>query len=246
MAGPQTRSPEEQRSEPIALAGYLDHTLLDPEAGPTDLRRICDEAKTHGFRTVCVASSHIAFCARELVDSGVETVAVVGFPLGANSTQAKAFETAQAVEDGADEIDVVIARGMLKCRDYAYVVQDLRAVVEAARGRPVKVILETGSLTRDETIIGCALAVAAGAAFVKTSTGFAGGGATLEDVSLMRAVVGPGVGVKASGGIRDAAAARAMIDAGASRIGSSASVAMVLDGTAPMDGARDTAGQPAG
>lgn len=223
----QEASSNDDRETTRSLAPYIDHTLLDPEAGCERLQQLCDEARKHAFHSVCVASAHVEFCANELSDTRVEIVAVAGFPLGTSSTASKAFETARAVNAGADEIDVVIARGMLKCRDYAFVVRDLREVVQAAEGRPVKAILETGALQRDEKVIACALAVAAGASFVKTSTGFGGSGATVEDIALMRSVVGETIGVKASGGIRDAATAWAMIEAGASRIGASASVAMV-------------------
>jgi deoxyribose-phosphate aldolase len=154
-------------------------------------------------------------------------IAAVGFPLGAASSAAKAFETREAIRAGAVEIDMVINLGELKAKNYAFVESDIRAVVEAARPHPVKVILETGALTRDEKVIGCALAKAAGATFVKTSTGFGPGGATVEDVALLREIVGDGMGVKASGGVRTAADARRLLDAGANRLGTSAGVAIV-------------------
>jgi deoxyribose-phosphate aldolase len=213
------------------LAALIDHTLLKPDATKEDLLTLCDEARTYSFASVCVNSSNVRFCRSRLEGTGVMTVAVVGFPLGAASSHAKAFETKQAVRDGAQEIDMVLNIGAMKSRDYASVLCDIHAVVNAARPHPVKVILETAALTRDEKIIACALSKAANAAFVKTSTGFGGGGATLEDVTLMRAVVGDELGVKASGGVRDAQAVKDMVAAGATRIGASASVAIVTGET---------------
>ena len=172
-------------------------------------------------------SGNVALCARLLEGCGARPIAVVGFPLGAATTGAKAFEAREAIRAGAAEIDMVINIGQLRAKDYGAVESDIREVVQAARPRPVKVILETGALTRDEKVIGCALAKAAGAAFVKTSTGFGPGGATAEDVALMREIVGEDVGVKASGGVRTAADARRMVEAGANRLGASASVAIV-------------------
>jgi len=209
------------------LAPYIDHTLLKPDATRDDLIKLCDEARRYGFATVCVNSSNVALCARLLQGSGVKPIAVVGFPLGAAITSAKVFETREAIRAGAAEIDMVIHIGQLKARNYGYVECDIREVVQAAKPKPVKVILETGALSRDEKVIGCALAKAAGAAFVKTSTGFGPGGATAEDIALMRAVVGDDVGVKASGGVRTTADAQKMVAAGANRLGASASVAIV-------------------
>lgn len=213
------------------LARMIDHTLLKPDASRDDLQLLCDEARKFGFASVCVNSANVRYCKERLRSSGVMTVAVVGFPLGAASTQAKAFETKQAIRDGADEIDMVINIGALKSRDYVMVHDDIAAVVDAAKPCPVKVILETGALTQDEKIIACALSKAARAAYVKTSTGFGPGGATVDDIRLMRRIVGSDVGVKASGGVRDQAGAEAMIAAGATRIGASASVAIVTGGT---------------
>ena len=213
------------------LASIIDHTLLKPDAQKDALATLCEEARTHRFASVCVNSANVRFCKERLRGSGVMTVAVVGFPLGAASTGSKAYETRQAIRDGADEIDMVINIGALKSRDFKTVEEDIRAVVEAARPAPVKVILETGSLDHDEKVISCALSKAAGAAFVKTSTGFGPGGATIEDVQLMRRIVGDDMGVKASGGVRDASDADAMVKAGATRIGASASVAIVTGGT---------------
>jgi deoxyribose-phosphate aldolase len=212
------------------LAQYIDHTLLRADATRADLRKLCDEAKRHRFATVCVNAANVRFCAGQLEGSGVKAIAVVGFPLGAQTSSAKAFEARDAVGNGAQEIDMVINIGALKNRDYGIVLEDIRAVVQGSSGRPVKVILETGALNREQKIIACALAKVAGAAFVKTSTGFGPGGATIEDVALMREIVGNDMGVKASGGIRTEADARKMIAAGASRIGASASVAIVTAG----------------
>lgn len=209
------------------IASMIDHTLLKPDATKDQLKKVCDEAKQWGFATVCVNASNIPFVARELAGSSVKPIAVVGFPLGAMTPSAKAFETREAVRNGAREIDMVINIGALKSKDYALVLADICAVVTAAKPYPVKVILETGQLTREEKVISCALSKCANAAFVKTSTGFGPGGATAEDIALMRAIVGPEMGVKASGGVRDTEGAKAMITAGATRLGASASVAIV-------------------
>ena len=215
------------------LAPYIDHTLLKADATRDELVKLCDEARKYGFATVCVNSSNVGVAARLLQGCPVKAIAVVGFPLGAGTSSAKSFEAREAIRAGAQEIDMVINIGQLKAKNYAYVECDIREVVQAARPRPVKVILETGALTRDEKVIGCALSKAAGAAFVKTSTGFGTGGATAEDIALMRAVVGDDVGVKASGGVRTTADAQRMVEAGANRLGASASVAIVT-GLAPV------------
>lgn len=209
------------------VAPLIDHTLLKPEATKEELRQVCEEAARYGFATVCVNSANIPFVARHLFGSGVKPIAVVGFPLGAASPGAKAFETKEAIRAGAQEIDMVISIGALKSRDHRYVFEDIEAVVQAAGPIPVKVIIETSKLTDPEKIMACALAAAAGAAFVKTSTGFGGGGATAEDVALMRSVVGEDVGVKASGGIRTIDDVEKVVAAGATRIGASSSVAIV-------------------
>lgn len=213
------------------IAQYIDHTLLKPDATRDEVLKLCDEARRHSFATVCLNSSNIGTAARALQGSRVVPIAVVGFPLGAALPSAKAFETREAIRCGAKEIDTVINIGALKAKDYALVLKDLEMTVQAAGRIPVKVILETSQLTLEEKIVGCALSKAAGAAFVKTSTGFGGGGATVEDISLMRKVVGDDVGVKASGGIRSTDDAMKMIAAGANRIGASASVAIVTGGT---------------
>ncbi len=210
-----------------ALAPYIDHTLLKPEATREDVARVAREAVEHGFATVCVNSSHVATVAGLLAGSRSVPIAVVGFPLGAALSSAKAFEAREAIAAGAREIDMVLHLGALKAREYALVLEDISQVVEASRPYPVKVILETGLLDTEQKLIACVLAKAAGAAFVKTSTGFGSGGATVEDVALMRRVVGDQVGVKASGGIRSAEDALRMIQAGANRLGASASVAIV-------------------
>jgi deoxyribose-phosphate aldolase len=212
------------------LARSIDHTLLKPTSTRADIVRVCEEAAQHSFASVCVNSTWIGLTAQLLRGTPVMPICVVGFPLGAASTDSKAFETRRAIADGADEIDMVINIGWLKGGDHDAVFDDIKAVVEAAQGRPVKVILETAMLERDEKIAGCVLSRAAGAAFVKTSTGFGGGGATADDISLMRAVVGPDMGVKASGGVRTADDARKMLSAGANRLGASASVAIVTGG----------------
>ena len=209
------------------IAQYIDHTLLKPEATREEVLKLCEEAKKYGFATVCVNSINVGTAARALHGSNVLPIAVVGFPLGAGLPSAKAFETREAVRCGAKEIDTVINIGAMRAKDYALVQKDIEAVVNAAKPWPVKVILETSQLKDEEKIIGCALSKAAGAAFVKTSTGFAQGGATAQDVALMRRIVGDDVGVKASGGVRSTEDAMKMIAAGANRIGASASIAIV-------------------
>ena len=222
------------------VAPLIDHTLLKANASRDELKKVCEEAAKYKFASVCVNAVNVAYCARELRGSGVPVVAVVGFPLGASTPTAKAFETREAVRDGAEEIDTVINIGALKSKDYALVLEDIAAVVQAAGGKRVKVILETGELSRDEKVIACALSKTAGAAFVKTSTGFGPGGATADDVALMKAVVGEELEVKASGGVRTSEDVDTMIKAGATRIGASASVAIVR-GTPPV---KPEAGKP--
>lgn len=214
------------------LAGRIDHTLLTATATPDDIRRICSEAREHGFASVCVNSRWTSLVAAELDGSSVLTCTVVGFPLGAMATTVKAQEAAEAVAAGADELDMVISVGDLKAGDLAAVLNDIQAVVSAAQGRPVKVIIETCLLDDDEKAIACLLAMRAGAAYVKTSTGMSTGGATEDDVRLMRAVVGGELGVKASGGIRTTDDATRMLAAGADRIGASASIAIAAGGPA--------------
>lgn len=206
------------------IAGLIDHTNLKPDATEKDIIRLCREAADWGFFSVCVNSCNVAVAARFLHDTQVKVCSVVGFPLGAGVTAAKSFEAELAAADGASEIDMVINIGALKDRNNSYVKSDIGAVVKAVPGCIVKVILETSLLTEEEKERGCILAVEAGARFVKTSTGFSTGGATVSDVKLMRAAVGANFGVKASGGIRDLETADAMINAGADRLGTSASV----------------------
>lgn len=212
------------------VAQMIDHTLLKPEATKEQIKALCEEAKEYGFHSVCVNSSYVPYCAELLKDSGVAVCTVVGFPLGAMSTKGKAAETEIAVKDGATEIDMVIHVGMIKSGDWDYVSEDIKAVVAAAgEGVLVKVILETCLLTDEEIVKASKVAKAAGADFVKTSTGFSTGGATVKDVKLMREAVGPDLGVKASGGVRDAAFAKEVIEAGATRLGASAGVAILED-----------------
>lgn len=212
------------------IARMIDHTLLKPDATRADLVKLCEEARQHRFASVCVNTTWVPLCVELLKGSGVMTICVVGFPLGAATSRAKAAETREAIANGAAEIDMVINIGLLKSGEHDKVFDDIRAVVDAAAGRPVKVILETHMLTREQKIAACAISRAAGAAFVKTSTGFSGGGATVDDIKLMRSVVGPDMGVKASGGVRTADDARNMVAAGANRLGASASVAIVTGG----------------
>ncbi|MHB8875414.1 MAG: deoxyribose-phosphate aldolase [Myxococcaceae bacterium] len=209
------------------IAPYIDHTLLKPDATRAEVIKLAEEARKYGFATVCVNSANVSTAARVLAGSKTVPIAVVGFPLGAGLPSAKAYEAREAVRCCAREIDMVINIGALKAKDYALVLKDIETVVEASRPYPLKVILETSQLSLEEKIIGCALSKAAGAAFVKTSTGFTGGGATAEDIALMRRVVGEDVGVKASGGVRSTEDAMKMIQAGANRIGASASIAII-------------------
>lgn len=221
---------------PDDIAAMIDHTLLKADATSEDVRKLCEEARKHHFASVCVNTSFVPQCKRLLSGSGVMVCAVVGFPLGAMAPNAKAFEAREAVRAGADEIDMVINQGALKSRDYALVQEDIKKVVEAARPARVKVILETGALTQEEKIIATTLSKVAGAHFVKTSTGFGPGGATVEDIALMRRLVGNELGVKASGGVRTCEDAQKMRAAGASRIGASASVAIVAGCANPGQG----------
>jgi deoxyribose-phosphate aldolase len=223
------------------LASLIDHTLLKPDATREEVEQLCREAAQFCFASVCVNPNWVALCRELLRGSGVKVCTVIGFPLGAHLPDIKAYETRRAIEQGAEEVDMVLNIGALKSRDYALVEQDIHGVVTAAaqasgragaghtaEGRVlVKVILETSLLTRDEKVMGSTLAKAAGADFVKTSTGFAGGGATVEDVQLMRETVGPEMGVKASGGVRTKEDAEKMVAAGATRLGASAGVKIV-------------------
>ena len=210
------------------MAQYIDHTLLKPEATPTAFDQLCEEAIRHGFKAVCVNSGWVAYVVNKLKGSRIGVCSVVGFPLGAMHRLTKAFEARQAVEDGAQELDMVLNLGAMKAGDFKAPADDILAVRHEAKP-PVllKVIIETCLLTTAEKVQACEIAQNAGADFVKTSTGFSAGGATLEDVALMRKTVGPAMGVKASGGIKDFETAAAMIAAGATRIGAGAGVAIV-------------------
>ena len=219
----------EQDTFDPGLARMIDHTLLKPDATQKEIEKLCTEAKQYGFASVCVNPSHVILCAKLLHDTDVKVCTVIGFPLGATSSATKAFEAECAIKDGAREVDMVINVGMLKSGEYHYVEKDIHSVVRAAHSAGVltKVIIETGLLTDEEKVKACMLAKQAGADFVKTSTGFVKGGATVGDIALMRKVVGPELGVKASGGVRSQEDALALIASGADRIGASASVKIV-------------------
>ena len=210
------------------IAKYIDHTILKPEATVEDVKKLCMEAREYNFASICVNGCHAKLVSTELAGTDVKTCVVVGFPLGAMTKKAKAFETKNAIENGASEIDMVINIGALKDRNYALLKEDIEAVVNAAKGKAiVKVIIETCLLTDEEKVKACVISKEAKADFVKTSTGFSSGGATKEDIALMRKAVGEALGVKASGGVRDYKTAMEMINAGASRIGSSNSIVIV-------------------
>lgn len=209
------------------IAQFIDHTLLKPEANSEQIVKLCNEAKEYGFFSVCVNSSFVPLCVKQLQGSKVKIASVVGFPLGAMDVESKAFETAMAIKNGASEIDMVLHIGNLKDKNYDYVRNDIRRVVEAAKGHIVKVIFETCLLSDEEKKMACQLSLEAGAHFVKTSTGFSTGGATVEDVSLMKKIVEDKAQVKASGGVRDYDTAVAMIKAGATRLGTSSGVSIV-------------------
>ncbi|TDP55825.1 deoxyribose-phosphate aldolase [Bacteriovorax stolpii] len=209
------------------IAKSIDHTLLKPDATFAQIHTLVDEAKQYRFFSVCVNPAYVATCADLLKGTGVQVCTVVGFPLGASSTAVKAFEAAHAIKDGANEIDMVINIGALKSQKLLLVEEDIREVVYAAEGKVVKVIIETSLLSEEEKVQACQIAEKAGANFVKTSTGFNGGGATVEDIKLMRESVSTSVNVKASGGIRDLETAKKMLAAGATRLGTSAGVSIV-------------------
>lgn len=214
------------------LALIIDHTLLDPEATKGDFDRLVEEAKEYHFRSVCVHSSNVEYAAKLLEGSDVIPIAVVGFPHGQMTAVAKAFEAHDAIVNrGAQEIDMVINISALKSKHYSMVLDDIQQVVRACEGKPVKVILETASLTEIEKICGCCLAKAAGARFIKTSTGTVDGGATVEDINLIREVVGDELLIKASGGIKTREFAHQLMEAGASRVGTSHSVELVSGGS---------------
>ena len=208
------------------IAHYIDHTALTAEKTDADILKLCDEAIEHQFFSVCINSCHIPLAKQKLAGSNVKICTVVGFPLGANLSSVKAFEAQEAIAAGANEIDMVINVGWIKSNKWSAVKEDIQAVLNACNGTPLKVILETCLLTKEEIVQACEICKALKVAFVKTSTGFSKGGATVEDVALMKHTVGD-IGVKASGGIRDTQTALAMIKAGATRIGASAGIAII-------------------
>lgn len=208
----------------MELAGIIDHTNLQPDASESDIRQLCAEARQYSFASVCVNPCSVRLAAKELEGSGVKVCAVCGFPLGANATETKLFEAERAFKDGASEIDMVINVGKLKEGNDGYVLNEIKAVVEAVPQAAVKVIIETCLLTREEKIRACRLVKQAGAAYAKTSTGFSKSGATAEDVKLMRETLGEDFGIKAAGGIRSRSFAEELVRAGADRIGASKSV----------------------
>jgi len=218
--------------EDVSLARMIDHTLLKPDVTSDKIAQLCFEARKYHFASVCVNPTHVKLCADLLRDSDVKVCTVIGFPLGATSAEVKAFETRNALDNGATEIDMVINIGALKTGESELVARDIRGVVETAHpaGALVKVIIETALLTDEEKVIACLLAKEAGADYVKTSTGFSGGGATVHDIELMRKTVGPNIGVKASGGIHSHEEAEALVAAGATRIGASAGVKIIQAG----------------
>ena len=212
----------------MSIASYIDHTLLKQDATGQQIDQLCAEAAQYHFASVCVNPYYVARCVKNLKGTDVKVCTVVGFPLGATTTEAKVFETLQAIATGATEIDMVINVCALKSGHIKGVEQDIQALVAACEGKALlKVIIETCLLTDEEKVLACQIAKRCGAEFVKTSTGFSTGGATVEDIALMRETVGPEMGVKASGGIRDYAKAKAMVEAGATRIGASAGIAIV-------------------
>ncbi|EHV0175471.1 TPA: deoxyribose-phosphate aldolase [Enterococcus faecalis] len=216
----------------MELNRMIDHTILKPEATEAAVQKIIDEAKEYNFFSVCINPCWVAFASEQLADTDVAVCTVIGFPLGANTPEVKAYEAADAIKNGANEVDMVINIGALKSQQYDYVRQDIQGVVDAAKGKAlVKVIIETALLTDKEKVKACELAKEAGADFVKTSTGFSTGGAKVADIRLMRETVGPDMGVKASGGVHNAEEALAMIEAGATRIGASTGVAIVSGAT---------------
>lgn len=212
------------------IASKIDHTLLKPEATPSDIRALCEEARKFGFASVCVNPSYVSLCTKLLEGSEVKVCTVIGFPLGSTTTEVKKFEAEQAINSGAQELDMVIHIGMLKHGSYDYVQNEIRVLADLAHSRKalLKVILETALLTDEEKVKACLICKKSGADFVKTSTGFSKGGATVGDVALMKYVVGAGIGVKASGGIRSREDAEKMVSSGADRIGASASVRILL------------------
>lgn len=220
----------------INVAAMIDHTLLKADAKKDQIAKLCQEAKEYQFASVCVNPTWVKYASELLKDSGVKVCTVIGFPLGATTSATKAFESKNAIENGAKEIDMVINIGALKDGNDGLVEEDIRAVVDASNGKALtKVIIETDLLTDEEKVRACQIAVKAGTNFVKTSTGFSTGGATIADITLMRKTVGPEIGVKASGGVRNTSDAQALIEAGATRIGASSGVAIVNGLTSESD-----------
>ncbi|MDO7488098.1 deoxyribose-phosphate aldolase [Peribacillus sp. NPDC096622] len=218
------------------VAGLIDHTLLKADATKEQIKVLCEEAREYNFASVCVNPTWVKYASELLEGSEVKVCTVIGFPLGANTPETKAFETKDAIANGAHEVDMVINIGALKDKDDELVERDIRAVVAASTGKALsKVIIETSLLTDEEKVRACELAVKAGSDYVKTSTGFSTGGATVEDITLMRKTVGPDIGVKASGGVRNTSDAQKVIEAGATRIGASAGVSIVKGLTADSD-----------
>ncbi|WP_163970043.1 deoxyribose-phosphate aldolase [Oceanobacillus halotolerans] len=218
------------------LAKYIDHTQLKPDTTKEKMDTIIEEARENGFVSVCVNPHWVSYCYNQLKDTNVKVCTVIGFPLGATTSAVKEFETKQAISDGAEEVDMVINIGELKSGNTDFVKKDIKSVVDAAKGKALtKVIIETSLLNDDEKRIACKLAKEAGADYVKTSTGFSGGGASVEDIRLMREVVGDEMGVKASGGVRDLESTNAMIEAGATRIGASAGVDIIAGNKGTSD-----------
>ena len=212
----------------INVASMIDHTLLKADATKEQIKQLCKEANEYKFASVCVNPTWVRLANELLTNSPVKVCTVIGFPLGATTSETKAFETKNAIENGADEVDMVLNIGALKDGNNSFVENDIKAVVEAAKGKALtKVIIETSLLSEEEKVRACQLAVSAGADFVKTSTGFSTGGATVNDIKLMRKTVGPDVGVKASGGVRNTSDAQSLIEAGATRIGASSGVAII-------------------
>jgi deoxyribose-phosphate aldolase len=226
-----------------SLAGMIDHTLLKPDVTSDKIAQLCFEARKYHFASVCVNPTHVKLCADLLRDSDVKVCTVIGFPLGATSAEVKAFETQNALDNGATEIDMVLNIGALKAGENELVAKDIRGVVQTSHkaGALTKVIIETALLSDEEKVVACLLAKEAGADYVKTSTGFSGGGATVHDIELMRRTVGPTIGVKASGGIHTHEEAEALVAAGATRIGASAGVKIIQADTAPAKPAEPAA-----
>lgn len=211
-------------SKNLNIASYIDHTLLKPEASQVQIEKLCQEAMENHFFAVCVNSYWVSLCKKILSNSQVKVCSVIGFPLGAMSTEAKSFETSYCIDAGADEIDMVLNIGLIKSKELILAEQDIKMVVNAAQGKTVKVILETCLLNHEEKIHACKMSLSAGAHFVKTSTGFSTSGANLEDIKLMRETVGSQMKLKASGGIKNLSQAQAYIDAGVSRLGTSSGI----------------------